>query len=228
MKRSEYIRFHYKLHFALCNDMHGGKMKYLILVLPLILFPLSTFADSGIIVESAGNVTITNSDGTTLKASSGTEFPDGSKITTGKNSSAVIFFKNGMIKRLAENQNYQNIGTAKKPDTTLFSDLGNAARDMTKPNKGPRAHMMIKKVGPGAKPYAPINKDLAKVDQLNLTTEGKALLKAEVFYKYNRFDSVLKTLTPYCAPKKCRNDAAKSLIRNSYLRLGKADSAKDY
>ena len=209
-------------------------MKSVIFLVIIMLCPVLALADAGVIVEASGVVSVTNPGGAVFSAKAGTEFPDGATISTGINSSAVIFFKSGVIKRLKAEKKMVAKGLPKKGNTTLFSGLSSAVKDSSKKNRGPTAHMAIKKIGiPGSTPKPAINKtalneDISKVETLNLSPASTAFLKAEVYYMYSQYSNVVQTIKPYCQPKTCTNSASKNLIQNAYMKLGNVKLASDY
>lgn len=209
-------------------------MKKIIIVIAILLVPTLALADAGVIIEVKGNVSVTNLGGSKMPAKSGAELPDGATISTGKNSSAVIFFKNGQIKRLNAEQKFTAKKLPKKADETLFTGLSAAAKDAAKKERGATARMAIKKVElpkPARTPVVDqkaLNEDLAKVEKLKLSPESTALLKAEVYNTYALYNRVVNILSPFCQPKTCTNSAAKNLIQTAYMKLGKVKLASDY
>ena len=200
----------------------------------LTFLPAMAAAMDGVIVDLTGKVEIAAPGGKARMATKGAEFTTDSKIKTGRQSSAVLFFKDGSVKKMGGLDNYTVISGKPAADVTLFSGAGAVIADAGRKGRDSSAHMMVKKQAVKKeeitfkKTSDPITEDIQKVNSLNLSADSNALLKAEVYNRYSKYQDVVNTLKPYCPPNNCSNEAGKRLMKNAYQSLGNKKLAADY
>lgn len=212
------------------------------------LLPLLAFADSGVIVEAKGNVTI-NQQGKTIKAQTGTKFSDGVTITVPQNGSATLMFSNGSVKKLAGGEKFVAAKTApgQTSGTSIVKGIAMAYNDAAKASKGPTVHGMVKAAPAGgqatpgekvatARGNAPLSSeksaslatDLKQIDSLGLEKDGQALMQAQVYYKYQQYQKMVNLLIPVYRTQNPPTDMVKNLLALGFQKMGKPDEAKKY
>lgn len=196
-------------------------------------------ADPGVIIEAKGKVTITES-GKTKPALSGTQFANGSTIEISTGGNVTLMFANGSIKKLKGGEKFtavkesasqsSNSGSIIKGITMAYNDASNAG-------KGPTVHGMVKatpttKIATNAEHSVErkgqMQADLKQVDSLKLEKDGRALMQAQVFYKYQQYQKTVNTLLPIYKSQKPPTEMIKNLIAISYEKMGNFDTASKF
>lgn len=203
--------------------------KYLMLVLAIVLFPAILSAENGVIIEVQGSVSITAPSGGSKLAEAGSLFPHGSKIETAKKSGAVILFKNGAVRRLGSNEKIFASGST-SGDILLFKEMIDidAARSA---DKGELGGSKKKKapIDPRTINEKALKNDLSRVEGYRMATvEGRTLLKGEILFKYRKYNDVISTLETTCQPSSCQNEAARNLLKGSFVKTGDFKKAAQY
>jgi len=127
-------------------------------------------------------------------------------------------------------------GPSEKP---LIGGLMMAYNDATATTRGPVVHGMVKAVpgGEAAKvgdqQMSPsmskqMRQDLSKINSLGLDRNGKALMKAQVYYKYGQNQKMVNTLLPVYRNQNPPTDMVKNLLALGYEKLGKPGEAAKY
>ena len=73
---------------------------------------------------------------------------------------------------------------------------------------------------------ASLKADLAKVQKLDMGSDGKALLTAQLYYQRQMYDDMARTIEPLWQRE--QNAFAKKLLFTGYSRMGRAEEAKKY
>ena len=196
------------------------------------------FADPGVVIDAKGSVNISQS-GKTVPAQTGTQFSDGATIDVAKGGSATLMFSSGATKKLASGEKFtamkMSAGENGKP---LIKGLAMAYNDATAKSRGPVVHGMVKAVpGGNAKggdqrldqvALKQMRSDLSQINALGLDKNGKALMQAQVYYKYDQNQKMVNVLLPVYKSQKPPADMVKSLLSLGYERLGKPEEAARY
>ena len=210
--------------------------KMFIISLSLAFYLLSfatALANPGVVIDVKGHVTITQG-GKTITAQTGSQFVDDATLDVDKGSSAVIMFSNGATKNLGPGEKYTAAKAApgKSSGTPLIKGIAIAYNDAVKGSKGPTVHGMVK-AAPGQKVAAKSNTelspekskqlsaDLKQVDSLGLSADGKSLMQAQVYYKYQQYQKVIDILLPVYKTQNPPADIVKNLLNISYNKMGK-------
>lgn len=126
----------------------------------IILIISPTLFAAGVIIDAKGKVNVTLPDGKSVPAKTGTELPDGTKISTDNNSSISIMLMNGAIEEIGIKQNYI-VGAKEKEikSKTVIQGLALAMNEATATSGGPTVHGMVKmtQLGPNAPKPVPIS-----------------------------------------------------------------------
>ena len=77
-----------------------------------------------------------------------------------------------------------------------------------------------------AKRESGLDSERKKIDRLRLGADGTALLMAQLYYKYNLMDDMVRTLAPIYA--KTPSSFMKRLLYNGYARMGRMTEAAKY
>ncbi|MBI2092042.1 MAG: hypothetical protein HYT75_03500, partial [Deltaproteobacteria bacterium] len=146
--------------------------KKIVLVLSCFMLSFGAFADSGVVIEAKGSVTINNA-GKSVKAQTGTSFADGATIDVANGGSATLMFSNGATKKLGSGEKFTAVKAApgQNNGTPLVKGIAMAYNDASKASKGPSVHAMVK--------AAPGRKVAAKGDT-SLTPERAKLMDADL------------------------------------------------
>jgi len=203
------------------------------------MFQASALADPGVVIEAKGGVTIAEG-GKTASAKTGAQFGDGAVIDVAKGASATLMFSNGAMKKLAGGEKFIAVKTpAGQPkEKSLIKGLGMAYNDATRASSGPTVHGMVK-AAPGQRTAAVQEKlppeqqkllqaDLKQVETMGLSSDGKAFMQAQVYYKYLQYQKAVNLLLPVYKSQNPPADMVKNLIAVSYEKLGKTDEAGKY
>lgn len=71
-----------------------------------------------------------------------------------------------------------------------------------------------------------LDSDIAKVRAFNMSDDGKKFLIAQLYYRQQMIDSMVRELLPLWETN--RTDAVKKLLNYGYLRMGQVEEAKKY
>lgn len=209
-------------------------MKKLVLLF-VLLIPALALADPGVIVSAKGKVTVNQAP-----AKTGTKFSDGSLIDVGIGGAATLMFSNGEIKKLAGGEKYKAEKSASGESaggTPLIKGIAMAYNDATTKSSGPTVHGMVKAAGGTSlasnskldpSRAKQMKSDLAQINTLGLDKDGKALMQAQVYYKYQQYQSQVNTLLPVYKTQKPPTEMVKGLIALGYEKMGKPEEASKY
>jgi predicted Zn-dependent protease len=214
--------------------------KKIMLTVLYLMLSFGAFADSGVVIEAKGSVTI-NQGGKAVKAQTGAQFADGSIIDVANGGSATLMFSSGSTKKLASGEKYTAAKAApgQSSGTPLVKGIAMAYNDATKASKGPSVHAMVK-AAPGRKVAAKcdtdltperakqMNADLKQVNDLGLDKDGSSLMNAQIFYKYGQNQKMVDTLLPLYKSQNPPSEMVKNLLALGFDKLGKSDEAAKY
>lgn len=217
-----------------------------VMIVAGFMFQGRAFADPGVVIDAKGGVAITQS-GKTLPAKTGAQFSDGAIIDVAKGGVATLMFSNGAMKKLSGGEKFTVAKTpAGQPkEKSLIKGIAMAYNDATRASAGPTVHGMVKAM-PTGRQAAPgqegtpaqekldperqklLQVDLKQVDSMGLSGDGKALIQAQVYYKYQQYQKCVNLLLPVYKSQNPPADMVKNLIAVSYERMGKTDEAGKY
>lgn len=212
---------------------------FLLMIVSGFMFQVSAIADPGVVIDAKGGVTITQS-AKTAPAKTGAQFNDGDVVEVAKGGAATLMFSNGAMKKLAGGEKFTAAKTpAGQPKAkSLIKGIAMAYNDATRASSGPTVHGMVKAApgqkGTGAQEKLPpeqqklLQTDMKQVDSMGLSGDGKALIKAQVYYKYLQYQKAIDLLLPVYRSQKPPADMVKNLIAVSYEKLGNSAEAGKY
>jgi len=208
-----------------------------------LILPSSAMAESGVVISAIGEVRIVQG-GKVFPAKSGSQFDNGAVIEVGKNSSAALMLSSGSIKKLRPKEKFAAAGAApSKNDAGVIKGIAMAYNDATTKARGPVVHGMVKGVGEsGGKPARQtqdniplppdsvriMEKDLGKIDPMGLDNDGRELMRAQVYYKYGQYRSMVETLLPVYHAQTPPSDMVKRLLALGYDKMGLSEEAKKF
>lgn len=123
-----------------------------VIILISLAFSASAFA-SAVLIDSKGSVKITSAKGADIPANTGSELPDGAKVTTSKNASASLMLMDGTIRELKNGEELVVGAPSKKMENkTVIEGITLAMKEATTKESGPTVHGMVKmnQLGPGS------------------------------------------------------------------------------
>lgn len=211
-------------------------MKHCVLLFAFSFLLISSLAsaDPGVIIDVKGKVTL---NGAPVKA--GAKFADGAKIGVPKGGSAQLMFTSGAMKKLSGGDNFTAASgsAASSGDRPLINGITMALNDASTRSKGPVVHGMVKELGgpkkappQGDKKLSPSSSkemalDLSRINTLGLSPDGKAIMQAQVYYKYGQYQKQVNALLPVHKRQTPPSETVTSLIVLGYERMGKMDEA---
>jgi hypothetical protein len=219
-------------------------MKIIIAVIAAIvssfMFQVPGWADPGVVIEAKGSVTLTKA-GRAAPAKTGAQFGDGDVVEVATGGAATLMFSNGAMRKLAGGERFTAAkGTSgQSKEKSLINGLAMAYNDATRASAGPTVHGMVKaapgeaKTTQGQVTLPPMQQkllaaDLKQVDSMGLSGEGKALMQAQVYYKYLQYQKVIDLILPVYKAQNPPAEMVKNLIAVSYDKMGKAEEAGRY
>jgi hypothetical protein len=207
-----------------------------------VLFSVPAFADPGVVLEAKGAVKISQGGGI-IAAKSGTQFNDGATISVPSGGAATLMFSNGAIKKITSGQSFTAVkGPSTAGNSGIIRGISMAYGDATTKTRGPVVHGMVKGAGkmePSQQPHArsagntpippqetaALNNDLRQVDSMGLDSDGRALLTAQVYYKYRQYKSMVDELLPVYKTQNPPSDMVKKLLALGYEKMGRLEDA---
>lgn len=198
------------------------------------------YADPGVIIEAKGKVAI-NQGGKTVPAKTGAQFNDDAIIEVAPNGSAILMFSNGATKKLNSGEKFTAAKSApgQSSGSPLIKGLAMAYNDVTSKSRGPVVHGMVK-AAPGQKIAASSDQkldpsrakqmrdDLNQINTLGLDKDGKALMQAQVYYKYGQNQKMIDILLPVYISQNPPADMIKNLLSLGYEKIGKPKESAKY
>ena len=214
--------------------------KYIALL--LFMLPASLLAYSGVVIEAKGNVTITDAS-KTVSAKTGSQFQDGANIVVSAGGNATLMFANGIVKKLGAGEKFTATKDSATPQggSSLVKGIAMAYNDAARANKGPTVHGMVKGA-PGRKEVSgkwadpkleparlkEMQEDLTQINTMGLQSDGKALMQAQVYYKYQQFQKMTNTLLPVYKSQTPPAEMVKNLLALGYEKMGNPAKADNY
>lgn len=181
----------------------ASRVMQLIVMALAVLSAQPVFADSGVILESSGEVRLKLSNGAVEPAHVGKKYSDGTTVITGANAKAVVVTEFGQMFRIGPNTTVK-IGERSGDSGTVSVSQGImlALREsLGGPQSGPRAHGAVKGLGSNAAGSKmnkrSLEREIKEVEALPIeSADAKAIIQGQIYYRYAEYRKAIELLEP--------------------------------